>query len=425
LRVGLAGLGTVGAGVAQLLRVNADEIASRAGRRVVLTAASAKVVRDKDLDLSGIAREDNALALAARDDVDVVVELMGGHEGAALELIEDALDAKKHVVTANKALMAHHGGRLAVAAEQNGVALNFEAAVGGGIPIVRALRESFAAPAVQSVCGILNGTCNFILTQMESTGRAFPDVLADAQKLGYAEADPTLDVGGMDTAHKLALLTSLAFGTVPDLDAVSVTGIEHIRPADIALAGELGYRIKLLGIAKKADGRIEQRVHPALVNADTPLGSVGENFNAVVVDLGEAGPFFFQGKGAGRMPTASAVVGDIVSVARGVVGPAFGRRAASLSPTNAAPAEARSGACYLRFQVVDAPGVVASISRHLADAGVSIDSIRQPNRPPGEPVSIVMITHAARHEVVRRALKAIAASDNLFEEPCLIPLQDG
>jgi homoserine dehydrogenase len=424
LRIGLAGLGTVGGGVARVLISRADALAMRAGRRIVLTAASANVVRDKDLDLSSVSREDSPLALAARDDIDLVVELLGGHEGAALELVEDALSAKKHVVTANKALLAHHGGSLAALAEENGVALSFEAAVGGGIPIVKAMRESLIAFDVTELKGILNGTCNFILTQMESTGRAFPDVLAEAQELGYAEADPTLDVGGADTAHKLALLASLAFGTAPDLAAVSVTGIEHIKPADIAFAREFGCRIKLLGAARLNDGALEQRVHPAMVKAGTPLADLEGSFNAVVADLGEAGPYIFEGRGAGRGPTTSAVVADIVNIARGAIGPVFGRPASSLVRANPTPLEARQGRYYLRFQVLDAPGVMASISRRLADAGISIDSMHQPNRPPGEPVAIAMITHEAQHVAVRRALKAIAASDNLFEEPCMIPMEN-
>lgn len=425
LRIGLAGLGTVGAGVAHILLTQGNALAMRAGPPVTLTAASAQVVRDNNLDLSRVAREEDPLALIGRADVDVVVELMGGHEGAALALVEGALAAKKHVVTANKALLAHHGGSLAQAADKSGVTLAFEAAVGGGIPIVRALKESLIAFEATEVKGILNGTCNFILTQMEATGRPFEDILAEAQKLGYAEADPTLDVGGGDTAHKTTLLASLAFGIVPDLDAVSTSGIERIKPADIAFAREIGCRIKLLGIARRHNGLVEQRVHPSLVKIGTPLADVDGSFNAVMVDLGEAGPYTFEGRGAGRGPTASAVIADIVAIARGVTGPAFGRPAASLTRAKAPRPDARTSSYYLRFQVLDAPGIMAFISKALADRAVSIDSTLQRGGAPGDPVSIVMVTHEAPHVEVARALKTIAASDRLFEEPCMIPIDNG
>ena len=418
-RVGLAGLGTVGAGVAHALVESADALAARSGRRIALTAVSARNPRE----LSGVAWEKDPLALTVRDDIDLVVELIGGEEGPARTLVESALHAKKHVVTANKALLARHGAELAALAEKNGAALKFEAAVAAGIPIVKALRESLIAYEISAVRGILNGTCNFILTQMESSGRPFPDVLAEAQKLGYAEADPSLDVGGVDTAHKLTLLASLAFGTAPDLASVSVAGIEHVQPADIAFAHELGYRVKLLGVARQVAGAVEQRVHPAMVKVGTPLADVEGSFNAVVADAGEAGPFFFEGRGAGRGPTSSAVIADIVEVARGSIGPAFGRPASSLKHAKPPPPEARASAYYLRFQALDVPSVSAAISRRLADHGVSIESMLQRGRAAGEPVAIVMITHEAPHLAIKRALKAIAASDNLFEEPCMIPME--
>jgi homoserine dehydrogenase len=424
LRVGLAGLGTVGAGVAKVLRGNLRSLAWRAGRGLIVSAVSAKDwTKDRGVDLSGIAWERDALALAERNDVDVVVELIGGEEGIARALVESALKAKKHVVTANKALLARHGASLAALAERQGVALKFEAAICGGIPIVKALRESLIAYEVSAVRGILNGTCNFILTQMEATGRPFAEVLAEAQRLGYAEADPTLDIGGGDTAHKLTLLTSLAFGSQPDLDGVAMTGIDKVSPADIAFAAEFGYRLKLLGVARRTANGIEQLVNPAMVPARTPLADVESSFNAVVADAGEAGPFFFQGRGAGQGPTASAVIADLVDVARGAFGPAFGRPAAELTPPTRAPAEARVSAYYLRFQVLDVPGVMAEISRHLANEAVSIESMIQRGRAPGEPVAIVMITHEAPQVAVARALKAIAASDKVFEEPCMIPME--
>jgi homoserine dehydrogenase len=424
VRVALAGLGTVGAGVAKVLKDNARGLCWRAGKEIAITAISARDKgKDRGFDVSGIAFEEDALALAERDDVDAVVELIGGDEGVARALVERALRARKHVVTANKALLARHGAALAALAERNGVALKFEAAICGGIPIVKSLREGLISYDISAVRGILNGTCNFILTQMEATGRPFAEVLAEAQRLGYAEADPTLDIGGGDTAHKLTLLTSLAFGTAPDLDGVAITGIDKISPADIAFAGEFGYRIKLLGIARRTASGIEQLVNPAMVPASTPLADVESSFNAVAADAGEAGPFFFQGRGAGRGPTASAVVADLVDVARGALGPAFGRPAAELKPPKREPAEARKSAYYLRFHVLDVPGVMAEISRHLANQLVSIESMIQRGRAPGEQVAIVMITHEAQHVAVLRALKAIAASQTVVEPPCMIPME--
>ncbi len=424
LKVGLAGLGTVGAGVAKVLRDHSQALSWRAGRPISITAVSARDARrDRGVDLSGVHFEKDALALAERRDVDVVVELIGGEEGAARALVEAALKSKKHVVTANKALLARRGADLAALAEAQGVSLKFEAAICGGIPIVKALREGLVAYEFSAVRGILNGTCNFILTQMEATRRPFAEVLADAQRLGYAEADPALDIGGGDTAHKLTLLASLAFGTVPDLEGVAVTGIEKVTPADIAFAGELGYRLKLLGVARRTANGIEQRVHPAMVRARTPLADVESSFNAVMADAGEAGPFFFAGRGAGRGPTTSAVVSDLVDVARGAFGPAFGRPAGELIKAHRAPTESRKSAYYLRFQVLDVPGVMAEISRKLADEAVSIESMIQRGRAPGEPVAIVMITHESPHASVVRALKAIAASDKVFETPGMIPME--
>ena len=424
VRVGLAGLGNVGGGVASVLRDNARALAWRAGRNIQITSVSARDrTKDRGIDLTGVPFEPDALALAERGDVDVVVELIGGEEGIARALVERALRGKKHVVTANKALLARHGLALATLAERNGVGLKFEAAICGGIPIVKALREGLISWGISTVRGILNGTCNFILTQMEATGRPFAEVLAEAQRLGYAEADPTLDIGGGDTAHKLTLLTSLAFGAAPDLDGVAMTGIDKITPADIAFAGEFGYRIKLLGVARRTANGIEQLVNPAMVRAGTPLADVESSFNAVAADAGEAGPFFFQGRGAGRGPTTSAVIADLVDVARGALGPAFGRPAAELIPPRREPAEARMSAYYLRFQVLDVPGVMAEISRHLANQMVSIESMIQRGRAPGEPVAIVMITHEAQHVAVLRALHAIASSDKVVESPCMIPME--
>jgi homoserine dehydrogenase len=425
LRVAIAGLGTVGGGVVGLLNSRRTEIAERAGRPVecVLVAARDRG-KPRAADVAHIPWADDLQQLV-ESDADVVVELIGGEDGPARTLVENALASAKHVVTANKALLAYRGDLLAALAEEKGVALRFEAAAAGGIPIVKALRESLIAYDIVSVRGILNGTCNFILTQMEATGRSFAEILSEAQRLGFAEADPSLDIGGGDTAHKLTLLASLAFGIKPDIANTAIEGIAHITPQDIAFAREFGCRIKLLGIARRLNDRIDQRVQPAMVRLGTPLADVGGAFNAVVANCGEAGPFFFEGRGAGAAPTASAVLADIVDIARGSTGPAFGRPARALKPPVAAEPGTLLTAFYLRFDVLDAPGVLAEIAGKLAQSGISIESMIQRGRSPGEAVSIVMITHECSHDAVARALKVIAVSDRVLGPPCMIPMESG
>jgi homoserine dehydrogenase len=420
-RIAIAGLGTVGGGVVKALAARQDELSQRAGRPLLLTAVSARDRKKaRGFDMPGWS--DNPLALATGD-ADCVVELIGGDEGVARQLVETALANGKHVVTANKALLAKHGRALALLAEEKGVTLKFEAAAAGGIPIVKVLREDLIAHGVDAVKGILNGTCNFILTEMERSGRGFDEVLAEAQAKGYAEADPTLDVGGGDTAHKLALLASLAFGSAPALDAVSVEGITHITADDIAFASEFGFRIKLLGTARRVEGAIDQKVQPVLVRAASALASVSGAANGVLVDAGEAGQFFFSGRGAGEAPTASAVIADIVEAASGSPSPVFGRPAAGLTTLKAADGKAAVSPWYLRFEVLDVPGVLAAIAGNLAEAGVSIESMIQRGRAPGEPVAIVMITHETAQARVERALKAIGASDKVRARPCMIPME--
>jgi homoserine dehydrogenase len=425
LRIAIAGLGTVGGGVARVLLLRGDELAARAGRPLELVAVSARDRKKRRAaDVSKALWHDDPVALV-ESDVDVVVELIGGEDGAAYTLVRKALSVGKHVITANKALLAHHGAELAALAEEHRVALKFEAAAAGGIPIVKALSESLVAYGINAVRGILNGTCNYILTKMEASGRPFADVLAEAQHLGYAEADPTLDIGGGDTAHKLALLASLAFGVKPDFAKITIDGIAAITPDDIRFAREFGYRIKLLGVAKQTPHGIDQRVEPAMVKLGTQLADVEGAFNAVVAHAGEAGPFFFEGRGAGEAPTASAVIADIMDVARGSFGPAFGRPVSALKTLDAAPPEKRLSAFYLRFDVIDAPGVLAGIAHKLAEHEVSIESMLQRGRAPGEPVSIVMITHECSQGAVSGALKAIAASDKVLGKPCMIPMEAG
>lgn len=421
LKIAVAGLGTVGAGTVKALRAYAGALAARAGRPLEVA-----LLCDRDASrfeqFAGVATTGDLKALIASD-ADVIVELIGGENGVAPMLVEGALAAGKHVVTANKAMMARHGARLAALAEQKGVALKFEAAVAGGIPILKSLRESLFVYGISSVRGILNGTCNYILTQMETTGRPFADVLKDAQRLGYAEADPTLDVGGGDTAHKLALLSALVFGVKPDLDAVATKGIEEITPEDIAFARELGYRIKLLGIARLTEEGIDQRVQPAMVASGTPIADTDGVLNAVVVEAGAAGPFFFEGRGAGECPTANAVVADIVDIARGNFGYAFGTPTKDLPVLKSAPSGSARSAFYLRFEVLDEPGVLAEIAGRLSEFGVSIESMLQRGRSPGEAVSIVMISHPTTQSAVARALTSIAASARVLAPPCLIPME--
>ena len=424
LRIAIAGLGVVGGGVLKALAGRGGELAERAGRPLEIVAVSARD-RGKPRAFTVPAPWFDDPRALAQAEADVVVELIGGEDGAARELVEAALASGKHVVTANKAMLARHGARLAALADERGLALKFEAAVAGGIPIVKALRESLIAHGINSVRGILNGTCNFILTQMEATGRPFAEVLKEAQRLGYAEADPTLDIGGADTAHKLALLASLAFGAAPDLDHMPIEGIAHITPEDIGYAREFGFRVKLLGIARRTAAGIDQRVQPAMVRAGTPLGDVDGAFNAVAADAGEAGPFFFEGRGAGEGPTASAVIADLVDIARGGLGPAFGKPASTLGRLSPAPQGAASSAYYLRFEVRDLPGVLAEIAGHLAQSQVSIESMLQRGRNPGEPVSIVMITHDTPQAAVTRALKTIATSDKVLGRPTMIPMEAG
>ncbi len=423
-RVGIAGLGTVGATVARIVIEQGEALAARCGRKLELTAVSARDKRrDRGVSLSHIEWFDDPAALARTAPIDVFVELMGGEGGAAKASVEAALGRGVPVVTANKALLAHHGAALANTAEAKGLALNFEAAVAGGIPIIKSLREGLGANRISRVYGILNGTCNYILTTMEASGRGFGDVLAEAQALGYAEADPTFDIGGMDTAHKLSLLAAVTFGNAPALDGIHVEGIERISPMDIMFAREFGYRIKLLGLAARTTLGVEQRVHPAMVPLGTPLADVDGVFNAVVAEGDLVGKSVYEGRGAGAGPTASAVMADILDIARGVRLPTFGAPAATLKRPVIVPIGDHVGACYLRFTVIDRPGVIAVLSRCLADQSISIESMLQRSRAPGEAVPVVIITHEAREEAMAKALGAIVATGIVTEQPCMVRIE--
>jgi len=424
LNVALAGLGTVGGGVLSLLRQNADLVAARAGRPIAVTAVSARDrTRDRGVSLSGLRWFDDPVALASDPAVDVVVEVIGGSDGPARAVVEAAIAARKPVVTANKALLAVHGAELARLAEKAGVALAFEAAVAGGIPVIKALREGLAGNRISRVAGILNGTCNYILTVMRERGREFAEVLAEAQKLGYAEADPSFDVDGIDAAHKLAILAALAFGRPVAFDAVHVEGIRHVSALDIAFAGELGYRIKLLGLARQTEAGIETRVHPCMVPQASPLARVDGVFNAVVAEGDFVGRVMLEGRGAGAGPTASAVVADLIDVARGRITPVWGAQSGALSNAPSVPMLAHVGAYYLRLMVVDRPGVIADVTAALRDAGISLESMLQRGRSPGEAVPVVLVTHETREAAMRDALARIAALDAVLEDPAVIRIE--
>ncbi len=424
LRIGIAGLGTVGAGVVKLLAEHGRLLAVRGGRPLKIVAVSARrKAKKRDIDLSRVRWENDPMALATAPDIDVVVELIGGSSGVARRLVQKALASGKHVVTANKALLALHGYELAAAAEKKQRILAFEAAVAGGIPIIKALREGLVGNRVQRLYGILNGTCNYILTTMRETGRDFDVVLAEAQAAGYAEADPTFDVDGIDAAHKLAVLTGAAFGARVDFAGVHVEGIRRVTSMDIEFAQELGYRIKLLGLARETRHGIEQRVHPCMVPLDTPIAHIEGVFNAVVVEGDFVGTTMFQGRGAGQGPTASAVVADLVDVARGRHMPAFVVPADKLATKKASPMDRHVGAYYMRLMVQDRPGVIAAISGALAKERISLESMLQRGRSESGEVPVVLTTHETEEAAMQRALARIAKLGAVAEEPCVIRIE--
>ncbi|MDI3309297.1 MAG: homoserine dehydrogenase [Acetobacteraceae bacterium] len=424
LSIGVAGLGTVGAGVLKLLSENAGIVAARAGRPVVVTAVSARDrARDRGVPLSSLRWYEDPVALAADPQVDAVVELIGGSEGPARALVEAALRAGKPVVTANKALLAVHGAAIAELAEAKGVPLGFEAAVAGGIPAIKALREGLAANRIQRVAGILNGTCNYILTTMREHKREFAEALAEAQKLGYAEADPSFDIDGIDAAHKLAILAALAFGRPVDFGAVHVEGIRDITALDITLAEELGYRIKLLGIARREKEGISTRVHPCMVPVSAPIARVDGVFNAVVAEGDFVGRVMLEGRGAGAGPTASAVVADLIDLARGRHTPVWGAASGALNGAASVPMERHVGAYYLRLMVLDRPGVIADVTGVLRDYAISLEAMLQRGRAPGEAVPVVLTTHDCEEAAMRAALSRIATLEAVLEKPALIRIE--
>ncbi|UUL81521.1 homoserine dehydrogenase [Sphingomonas qomolangmaensis] len=418
LRVAIAGLGTVGAGVIRLIDANGDLIARRAGRRIEIVAVSARDrAKDRGVDIARFEWVDDSTALANHPTADVVVELVGGSDGPALALARSTLKAGKSFVTANKAMIAYHGLELAHAAEAAGVALKFEAAVAGGIPVIKGLREGAAANEIARVYGILNGTCNFILSRMEAEQRDFAEVLAEAQAKGFAESDPSFDIDGIDAAHKLSILASLAFGTQPAFEDVAVSGIRHVIAADIAEAAALGYRVRLVGIAESDSHGLFQRVHPHLVPLDHPLAHVTGATNAVVAEGNFVGRLFFQGAGAGDGPTASAVVADLIDIARSEFGPPYAMPAQSLADQGAADTGERRGRAYLRFTVADKVGVLAEIAAAMRDAGVSIESLMQRGAMADGSVLVAIVTHEGPERCVAQALEKLRGSSSLIGQP--------
>jgi len=431
LKVGVAGLGTVGASVVRLLAKHGDTIARKSGRALEIVAVCARDrARDRGVDLSDMTWFSDATEMAKTADIDILVELIGGDSGPAENCVRAALARGVHVVTANKALLARHGVSLAVLAEENNVCLNYEAAVAGGIPIVKTLRESMSGNEISRVYGILNGTCNYILTRMESDGISFEDCLADAQRLGYAESDPTFDIEGNDTAHKLAILTSLAFGTKISDDSIYLEGITSITTADIQAADELGYRIKLLGVAQRTETGIEQRVHPTMVPKSSAIARIDGVLNAVAVDGDFVGEIVLVGPGAGGDATASSVVGDLADIARGDQTPVLAMPAVDLTDYTRARMRLHEGGYYMRLSVNDRPGAFAEIARCMADAGISLESIVQRRNvrlagdsEEGAPQPVILVTYETTEVAVKEALEMVLSKGVVADKPQMIRIE--
>lgn len=422
LRLGIAGLGTVGIGTVKIIQRHAGLLATRAGRGIAISAVSARSrTKNRDADLSAYGWEDDPVALATRDDVDVLVELMGGSDGPALAATRAAIAAGKDVVTANKAMLAHHGQSLAAAAEENGHVIRFEAAVAGGIPVVKALTEGLAGNEIRRVMGVMNGTCNYILTRMESAGLPYAEVFEEARQLGYLEADPDLDVGGIDAGHKLSLLAAIAFGTRVAFDAVELEGIGRISIDDIRRAGDMGYRIKLLGVAQMTGRGLEQRMSPCLVPADSPLGQLQGGTNMVVLEGDSVGQIVLRGAGAGEGPTASAVMADVIEIARGCRISTFGQPARSLTVPVAAKATAPAP-YYLRMELSDKPGALAKVATILGEEGISIDRMRQYGHADTS-APVLIVTHKATRDAIDHALKRLPATGVLVGEAVAIRIE--
>lgn len=425
LKIGVAGLGTVGIGVIKILQSNHEIIANRCGRDIKIISIHARTKdKDRDIDLKAYKWAKDLQSMANDDDVDCIIECIGGSEGVVKEFVQSALQNGKNVVTANKALMAIHGVELSKIAEENNVALMYEAAIAGGIPIVKTIREGLAANNIHTIFGILNGTCNYILTTMEKTGRDFDDVLKEAQNLGYAESDPTFDIDGIDSAHKLALLTALAFGVKPDFEALEISGIRYISAGDIKAVKELGYRIKLLGVTKKLDDKIMQVVEPCLVPINSAIANVDDSYNAIFVDSDFCEKTFLQGRGAGEGPTASSIVADIIDIAKNNIIPAFGKPIENLEQIALQGFENVKGACYIRLIVKDQSGVLAKVTRELAQLDISIDSIIQRGHNDDGNASVIIITQNIVFSHASKAINLLEQNDIVLQKPLLMRIEE-
>ncbi len=422
LRLGIAGLGTVGVGIVRIIQKNSELLAARAGRPIEISAVSARSKdKDRGIDLSAYAWEDDPVALASRDDVDVFVEVMGGHDGPAKDATEAAISAGKDVVSANKALLAIHGQALAETAEAANRIIRFEAAVAGGIPVVKSLTEGLAANEITRVMGVMNGSCNYILTRMEDAGLTYQEVFDEANALGFLEADPELDVGGIDAGHKLALLSSIAFGTQVDFDAVELEGIGSVTIEDIRQAADMGYKIKLLGVAQMTGRGLEQRMSPCLVPDTSPLGQLQGGTNMVVLEGDAVTQVVLRGPGAGEGPTASAVMGDVMDIARGLRISTFGQPATSLRKARAARA-AVPAPYYLRMQLVDKPGALAKVAHALGEAGISIDRMRQYGHEDTN-APVLIVTHKTTRSALDEALASFKSTGVVTTDPVAIRIE--
>lgn len=431
LRIGIAGLGTVGTSVVQLLRRHADAMANSCGRPIQVTAVSARDrSRERNIELNNVLWFDDPVQMAAEAEIDMFVEVIGGEEGPARKAVETAIKRGLSVVTANKALLAKHGMQIAQLTEESGAAIGYEAAVAGGIPVIKTLREALAGNEVSRVYGILNGTCNYILSEMEQKGMAFEECLAEAQRLGYAEADPTFDIGGFDVAHKLSIIAALAFGVEINTDCIHIEGIEAITLQDLQAADDLGYRIKLLGVAQRTAKGVEQRVHPTMVPKGSSIAQVMGVTNAVTIDADAVGELTLIGPGAGGDATASAVISDIADLAKGNRNLAFGRPAGQFTPASAPAMQEHEGGYYVRLALHDRPGAAAAIAARLAEKAISLESIVQkaprgerdaPNS--GKPVPVVLLTYATSESNIRAALEAAMGDGYIAEKPQVIRIE--
>ena len=422
LRLGIAGLGTVGVGVIKIIQNKLSLLEARAGKQILISSVTAKSkTKDRGIDLSSYQWERDPISLANREDIDVFIELIGGHEGAAKDAVEIAISKGKNVITANKALLAHHGHKLALKAEKNRSTLRFEAAVAGGIPVVKSLTEGLAGNSIKRIMGVMNGTCNYILTRMESSGLSYEEVFSEANELGYLEADPNLDIGGIDAAHKLSILSSIAFGTEINFNGVELDGIDKITINDIHQAADMGFKIKLLGVSQMTSSGLEQRMSPCLVPAVSPLGQLEGGTNMIVIEGDQVGQIVLRGAGAGEGPTASAVISDVVDIARGISVATFGQPAKTLIKTSSSKSQTPAP-YYLRMLLHDEPGALAKITKILSQFNVSIDRMRQYGHE-DENAPVLIVTHEIKHEDLTTAIRELPNTKVLKAQPLAIRIE--